>query len=316
MGSEPSMARDSTDAGEATAGRSDLEKRIGALEERNRELRVENERLRSVTGPRVTYRQGAVLFTLVSAAAVAGTVLYPESRDVLIAVAGVGVFGAVLFGILVQEWLLSASISRALYDTLWRNERRIASRLRVDEASRYVPSGVDSIGVRLYLSRSFDDPIPSGASLDSTVLTVDDRYTLLLEPTGKELVDVFERTNGALPDDIQAAAVTLREAVVQEFDLAVGAEIADLRLSTDGGQNRLRVRVWGSVLGDATRLDHPIRSFIGVGLARLVEAPIESEAWTDDNDNAVLVFSWGGGELDRVGTAEEPAGAGTFTSDE
>jgi hypothetical protein len=248
MASEVSMEFE-----EASPDEEGLEERIAALEERNRELRVENERLQSITGPRVTYRQAAVLFLLVAAAAVGGTMLYPESRDVLIAVAGTGAFGAVLLGMLVQEWLLSASVGRALYDTLWQNERRIASRLGVAETSRYVPTGRESLGVRLYLSRSLDDPIPPPESLDSTVVSVEGHYTLLLEPTGRELFGIFERTNGDLPDDLRVAAIAL---------------------------------------GDATRLDHPIRSFIGVGLADLVGMPVESETWTDEDDNAVLAFRW------------------------
>jgi len=309
MASELSTEPDGT-----SAGADELEERLEALEERNRELEVENERLRSVTGPRVTYRQAAVLLILVSVAAVAGTALYPESRDVLIGVAATGAFGAVLLGMLVQEWLLSASVSRALYDTLWENETRIAARLGVTETSRYVPTGPESAGVRLYLSRSLEDPIPPTGSLDSTVVTVDDRYALLLEPTGREFVDVFERTNGSLPDELEVATVALREAVVQQFELAVGTEVADLDLADGGGRSRLRVRVWGSVLGDATRLDHPIRSFVGVALARIVDEPVESETWTDEDENAVLAFRWGseaseaeGGAL--VDGADEPIGA-------
>lgn len=286
------------------------EERLEALEERNRELREENERLRSITGPRVTYRRAAVLLLLVSAAATVGAFLYPESRDVLIGVAGTGAFGTVLIGMLVRDWLLSASVGRAIYDTLWRNETRIASRLGVAEATRYVPTGRESLGVRLYLSRSLEDPVPPPAALDSTVTTVDDHYALLLEPTGSEFVAVFERTNGGLPDDVRAASVALREAVVDLFELAVGAEVVDLEVSGEDERNRVRVRVWGSVLGDASRLDHPIRSFLGVALARIVDVPVESEAWTEDSGNAVLVFRWGEvpGMPERGDPSDAPAG--------
>jgi len=272
-------------------GRSESEERIAALEERNRELETENERLRSVTGPRVTYRRAAVLLLLIAAAAAGGTVVYPESRDVLIGIAGTGAFGAVLLGMLVQEWLLSAAVGRALYDTLWENESRIAARLGVEDTSRYVPSGRDSLGVRLYLSRSPDDPIPSPEALASTVVTVEDHYALVLKPTGSEFVDILERTSGDLPEDLQVAGVVLREAVVDLFELAVGVEFVDLDLS-DGGENRMRARVAGSVIGDAARLDHPIRSFVGVALARIVDEPVESEAWTEENGNTVLVYRW------------------------
>lgn len=267
------------------------EDRIEALEERNRKLELENERLRSVTGPKVSYRRAVILLLLIATAAGGGTVLYPDSRDVLLGIAGTGAFGAVLLGMLVQEWLLSASVGRAIYDTLWENETRIASRLGVAETSRYVPTGDESLGVRLYLSRSLDDPIPSSEALASTVVTVDDHYALLLEPTGGEFVTLLERSNGDLPEDLQAATVVLREAVVDLFELAVGAEVVNLEVS-DGSENRLRFRVAGSVLGDASRLDHPIRSLLGVALARIVDQPVESEAWTQDNGNTVFVFRW------------------------
>jgi len=307
MSSEVSTAP----AGEAS-GASEPEERIETLEARNRELERENARLRSVTGPLVTYRHGVVLFLLVSVGAAAGTFLYPGSRDVLIAVAGTGAFGAILLGMLVQEWFLSASVSRAIYDTLCENETRIASRLGVAETSRYVPTGRESLGVRLYLSRSLDDPIPPSDALGSTAVTVDGHYSLLLEPTGAEFVDLFERTNGALPEDVRAAAVALRESVVHQFELAIGAEVADLELPSGPGRNRLRVRVWGSVLGDPGRLDHPIRSFIGVGIARVVGGPVESETWLDDNENTVLVFRWGSDDPGSDdGTPEAGADDGT-----
>lgn len=307
MASEFSTRSDGVPAEE-----SDLGDRIEALEERNRELETENERLRSVTGPRVTYRRAVVLLLLIAAAAAVGTVLYPDSRDVLIGIAATGAFGAVLLGMLVQEWLLSASVGRAIYDTLYENETRIASRLGVAETSRYVPTDDESLGVRLYLSRSLDDPIPRPEALASTVVHVDDHYALLLEPTGSEFVDLLERTDGELPEDVQAATVVLREAVVDLFELAIGAEVVDLALS-EGSENRVRFRVAGSVLGDAARLDHPIRSLLGVALARVVDEPVESEAWTEDNGNSVFVFRWNeaigrSAEVSRPGANEEVSG--------
>ena len=270
------------------------EERVEALEERVRELEATNERLRSVNGPRVTYRAAVILLLLVSAVAAGGTVIYPGSRDVLIGIAGTGAFGAVLLGMLVQERLLSASVSRALYDTLCRNESRLASRLRVAECSRYVPNGRDSLGVRLYLTRSLEDPIPPSESLDSTVVTVNDHYALLLEPTGHELVDLFERTDNELPGTVELATVVLREAVVQQFEIADSVEVVDLEFADGSGRNRMRVRVWGSVLGDAARLDHPIRSLVGVALARIVDSPVESEARAEDEGSALLTSRWSG----------------------
>ena len=277
--------------------------RVSELEKRISELEAENERLQRILRPRVTYRQAVVLLILVSAVAAVGAFLYPESRDVLIAIAGTGAFGAILLGMLVQEWLLSASVSRAIYDTLWQNETRIASRLGVTEMSRYVPTAEESLGVRLYLSQSLEDPLPPPASLNPPVVTVDDHYALFLEPTGREFVAIFERTNGDLPEDVRIASVALREAVTEQFELAIGAEVVDLEVSDGIGRSQMRVRVWGSVLGDAARLDHPIRSFLGVALAKIVGEPIESEAWTEDNGNTVLVFRWG---ADGEGAAKAP----------
>jgi hypothetical protein len=293
MASEVSMDDPGTSPGVIESGERNeaFEERIEALEERNRELEMENERLRSVTGPKVSYRRAAILLILVSAVATAGAFLYPDLRDVLIGVAGTGAFGAILLGMLVQEWLLSASVARALYDTLWRNERQIASRLGVAETSRYVPRD-EELGVRLYLSQTLDDPIPPAESLGATVVTVEGHYTLLLNPIGQELFGLYERTNGELPGDVRTAAVAMREAVIHQFELAIGAEVVDIELSNGPSRNQLRVRVWGSVLGDATRLDHPIRSFLGVGLAELAGTPVESEAWTDQDENAVLAFRW------------------------
>ena len=69
---------------------------------------------------------------------------------------------------------------------------------------------------------------------------------------------------------------------------------ATLEFADGPGRNRMRVRVWGSVLGDAARLDHPIRSFVGVALARIVDSPVESEARAEDEGSALLTFRWSG----------------------
>ena len=280
----------STGAGEG----SELEERVETLEERNRELEAENERLRSITGPWMTYRRASVLLVLLSAVALAGTVVYPGSRTLLLGIAGTGAFGAVLLGALIRERFLSAPVSGAIYDTLWRNETRLASRLRVAETERYVPNDRDSLGVRLYLTRSLEDPIPPSESLDSTVFELEDHYALLLDQTGRAFVELYERTNEDLPETVQLATVVLREAVVQEFELADSVDIVDLEFADGPGRNRMRVRVWGSVLGDAARLDHPIRSFVGVALARIVDSPVESEARAEDEGSALLTFRWSG----------------------
>jgi hypothetical protein len=79
----------------------------------------------------------------------------------------------------------------------------------------------------------------------------------------------------------------------------------------------MRFRVAGSVLGDAARLDHPIRSLLGVGLARVTDEPVESEAWTEDNGNTVFVFRWrtepeqssAASRPESNGESSEPVGA-------
>lgn len=262
------------------------------LEDRVRELESENERLRTVTGSRRRYRAGVILLSLLAMVAVGGTVVYPESRDVLIGIAGTGAFAAVLLGTLVRGRVLSASVGRAIYDVMWENEVEIASRLGADETARYVPTGEEPPDVRLYLSRSVEDPIPPSESLTATVVRIDERFGLLLEPTGQRFLDLFERTNGGLPDRVAPATPVLREAVVQQFELADYVEVVETDLSEDSGRNRLAVRVRGSVLGDASRLDHPIRSFIAVALARIVNRPVTSEGSTDANGSTTLTFQW------------------------
>ena len=243
----------STGAGEG----SELEERVEILEERNRELEAENERLRSITGPWMTYRRASVLLVLLSAVALAGTVVYPGSRTLLLGIAGTGAFGAVLLGALIRERFLSAPVSGAIYDTLWRNETRLASRLRVAETSRYVPNDRDSLGVRLYLTRSLEDPIPPSESLDSTVFELEDHFALLLDPTGRAFVELYERTNDDLPESAQLATVVLREAVVQEFEHASlpRQSISTPRTAPVGNSCDSASE---SVLRDVFRLDPPV----------------------------------------------------------
>ena len=283
-----------------SSDRDQLQARIQALES-------ENERLRAVTRSRLTYRTALVLLVLVAALAVGGTAVYPGARAVLIGIAGIGAFSAVLLGMLVQERFLPASVGQAIYDAMWENEVGIASRLGVAETSRYVPTGGESPEVRLYLSRSLEDPIPATEALTGTTTRIDEHFGLLLEPTGRGFLDLFERTNGELPDRVELVTTRLREAVVQQFELADRVEVVETDLAEESAENRFTVQIWGSVLGDATRLDHPIRSFIAVALARTVNRPVIAEGSTDENGSSTLTFRWSSEPSDPTAAVEPTA---------
>jgi hypothetical protein len=253
------------------------------------QLQAENERLRSKLDTRVTYRRSAALLLAAAAAFLAATQVFPAEQDVLIALAGTGTFGAILLITLTAERLLPARVTEAVCDTTSRNRAAIAHSLGADGPIRYVPT--DTGLVRLYVAAAAYDGVPPSDALTATVVDEAEYYGLALEPTGRDLVAELERTSGDLPDEVDAALPMLFEAVTDLFELADSVETVNYGESVVAGGNQATVEITGSAVGDVTGIDHPISSLIGVGLATVVDGPVEVHAATDDG-TPLITFGW------------------------
>ncbi|SEP93319.1 hypothetical protein [Natrinema salaciae] len=262
---------------ETEADQLELAARAELLEEENRRLRAEYARAR-----RSQYRRTAAGLALVGAIAALATVVFPDGREVLFALAAVGLFGGVLTYYVTPESFVAATVGERVYAPMAANEAALASELGLSDDRVYIPDDAD---VRLYVPQRSSDEPPSPDELEGPVLTDAAHRGLALEPTGATLFDAFER---ALPDAIATApaplATQLVDGLVEQFELADGAD-ADVDVDT----GRVTVAIDGSAFGDVDRFDHPIASFLAVGFATGLERPIRLEIESGDERSDWLV---------------------------
>lgn len=280
-------ARDATgdDADEAAADRDEdaatLAARVELLEAENQRLRTAHEQ-----AVREQYRRSALAFALVGLAALVGAALFPTVRDVLLGLAGIGVFAAVLLVSLVPERLVPASVGQAIYGSLADTERALAAELGLRGDPHYVSTDPGPGNVRLYLPQASDATLPPRSSLGSTFVVGDAYRGLAVEPTGAELVDEFAAASGELPDAPGSALEALGEAIREQFELAGTVE-------TEYADDLATLRVEDSRLGDPTRPDHPIQSVVGVGLAAVTGRPVvlvDADRPAGDENRGLITF--------------------------
>lgn len=257
----------------------------------------ENQQLReSYTQAKQTkYRQTAIGLGVVGVLAIGGGVLVQSANTVLFVLGGIGLFGAILTYYLTPEQFVSADVGRDVYATLAGNETALTEELGLAAQHRYVPLTTDG-GVRLFIPQDEAAPLPDEAMLTQTVVAPDDgeRRGLALDPSGQRLFRSFEDAlAGSLSSTPAELTEQLTDAIIEQFELARAAS-ADV--AADEG--RVTVEISGSVYGPLDRFDHPIASFLAVGLAQGLDEPIAVEITEDsDGDRSSLVTCrWDTGE--------------------
>ena len=254
-------------------------------------LREENERLRAAYGEatRTRHRRTALGFAAVGVLAIAGSLLLPDARDVLLALGGTGLFAGLLVVYLSPERFVAASVGRDVYAAMADNEASVAAELGLTDERVYVP--IDEGGtVRLFVPQHPEYELPPAESLtDVLVVTENDASRgVSLRPTGGPLVDEFERSApGDRSRDPGALAQGLAEALVEQF------EVLD-SVSVDAEPGRVTVAASESAFGPCDRFDHPIGSVLAVGLARSLDEPVELSvrASADERADWQLTCRW------------------------
>lgn len=246
-------------------------------------LREENRRLREefAAAKRTQYQQSALLLVGVGLLAAVAGLLFPNAREVLLALGGTGVFVGILTYYLTPEQFLPASVGRDVYAALARNEADLVAELGLQDATVYVPLTESASDVRLFVPQHAEYTIPDGDVLgDVFVVTDDERERgVSLEPTGATLFSEFERAlTGDLGDDAATLATQLTDALVEQFEL-VGSTETDV--DADGG--RVTVGITDSTYGPVDQFDHPLVSVLAVGFARGLEQSITTEVEGSDD---------------------------------
>ncbi|MFB6161783.1 MAG: hypothetical protein ABEJ61_11520 [Haloferacaceae archaeon] len=277
-----------TEADDADDSEAELAVRLERLAAENRRLRREYARARTSQ-----YRRSAVGLAVLGLLGVAGGLVFPDDRSVLFALGGTGLFASVLTYYLTPEQFVPATVGERVYTALARNEGALAADLGLAGPHVYVPTdtpddGTDA-GVRLFVPQQESFDLPGADALASTFVATDetDRRGVALDPTGDALFDPFEEAlAGDLRTDLGPLADQLGDALVEQFELVAG-----VRVETDASEGRVTVGVSGSAYGPVDRFDHPVASFLAVGIARGRDDPVtlSVEAGDDRADYLVTV---------------------------
>ena len=264
---------------------SDLAARVEFLADENERLRREYQR-----SQRLNVRNTALGLMAVGAIAAGGGVLFPGTRDLLFALAGTGLFSAVLVYFLRPTHFLATGVSEGVYAAHARTGRALIESLGLDDTLVYVP-GVPSEfgpGVRLFVPqhRSYDVPSPESLRQAFVVTEEEQRRGLSLSPTGAELTREFsDEVDRRHADSLADLAPRLSDALVEVFEIA-----AEASSEVQPTEDRLDVRVRDCEFGSVDRFDHPVVSFVAVTTADVVDAPVEVETNAlDEADDEYLV---------------------------
>ena len=270
----------------------ELAGRLTIVEAENDRLRREYTRAR-----KHRYRRTALGLGLVGAVALAGAALLPGSRTLLLSLGGIGIFAAVLTFYLTPDRVVTADVGERVYRALAENGTAMVGELGLDDAHVYVPTGGER-GVRLYVPQTAGTELPSAEALGSVFVVTDEDRGLSLRPTGETLFGTFERgLVDELAGDPPRLADQLADGLVEEFELVRSA-------SADAEEGRLTVGVRDSTFGPSDRFDHPVPSFVAVGVARALAVPVRVSVRTGDEERAdyLVTCTWDSVEGSGRGT--------------
>lgn len=292
---EPTQATDHPDpsAEELTA-------QLDLLAEENARLRSEYQRARQVK-----YQRTAIGFVICGVLAGLAGLLFPAEQTVLFALAGTGVFAAILIYYLTPERFVAAAVSEQVYTATADWGDTLQSELGLQETPIYVPveTTVEDRGapVRLFLPQHTDYSLDDSRSLDTGFVIPEDETGrgLALQPTGATLYAEFESQTSGIPETPSEISSQLTDGLVESFELA-----ETVTFEVDSDRSGLTFAITGSSFGAVGRFDHPIQSFLAVGLAVGLNQPITVEQQSVDADDDRFDYrihcSWDSAESSRT----------------
>jgi hypothetical protein len=254
-------------------------------------LQVENERLREEyhRARRVEYGRTALGLGVVGILAVGAGVLFPSAREALLIIGAIGLFSAVLTRFVTPGQFLPVDVAEGVYDAVDESRGALVAELGLSGSARYVPLDEGST-VRLFVPQNDQVPLPSAGDLRSTLVVSQDtpRRGVAFTPTGRTLFREFEDTlQGELSETPRSAAQELAEGLTDGLELV---DSVDVEVDTDSRRVSLRLR--DVPFGAVDRVDHPVVSFVGVGLATGLGTPISVADARRDESEAVVSYVW------------------------
>jgi hypothetical protein len=264
----------------ADLDREDLAAQLDLLAEENQRLREEYARVRTSQ-----YRRTALGLGALGALAVGAGALFPGTRTVLVVLGAIGLFGGLLTYYLTPEQFISASVGERVYASLADSLAEIGSDLGLSSHRVYVPT--DDTGARLFVPQHDAFELPAADALETAFVAVEDSQSrgLATTPTGEHLFAEFETARtGPLADELGPLASQLTDALVEQFELA-----DSIRIETDADRWQVTFGVTGEPYGPLDRFDHPVASFLAVGLAHGLDTPVTLNVTAGESRSDYLV---------------------------
>lgn len=268
---------ESTSAGPSA----DVTAQIELLEEENRRLREEYRRL-----TQARHRQTAVGLAIIGVLGLIAAAVVPSVRSVLVVLGAIGLFGAFLTYFVTPERFVSATVSDGLVGAISQNIEAMRAELGLSDHMVYTPVHREGRvqSVRVFIPQNDEFSVPGDRALES-VFVVEEETTsrgVSLVPAAASLVDEFDRSvTGTVPSEPGGAAEQLVDALVDQFELIDGGSVSA------GENSKTTVTLNGSTLGSIDRLEHPVPSFLGSGIARWTGKPVEIIA--EETDQGAVV---------------------------
>jgi len=290
-----------TDTDESTptvADRSDSAENTETLAAQRDLLAAENTRLRELlaASQRSQYRDTALALGGVGVVCLVLGFLTPTASTVLFALGGIGLFSGVLTYFLTPERFISAAIGEQVYAATAVSYDRLCSDLGLSERRLYVPSASPDESAQqaspgwLYVPQDPDDTPPSQSELAVGFVVTETHRGIAVRPTGSGLFETFET---ALAEPLGTTPPVLCEqlsdALISDFELA---ETVTYDFDVDDSRGRISFQLSGGLYGDPTQFDHPVVSFLALGVATGLQTPVESTV--TETDPLSLTLSWTG----------------------
>lgn len=241
----------------------DIDERLAALKAENERLRAEYRR-----AMQSRYHNAAKALAVLGVVAVGFSLVLPGSRDVLMALAATGFFGAVLIYYLTPDRLLVASLAEHTITTYGANLNAQIDELGLEETFVYVPRG-EFGDVRLFLPQHAQFEIPDESGLEETFIVsrTDEERGVALDPVGEAILGDVSSYPPRTDAPASVFATTLTEILVEVLEIAdsveVQGEAGDLIFTWDGG-----------LAATGEYPDNPLMSVIGTGMATHVGRPV------------------------------------------